>query len=172
MLMCFKLWFWPAAHPLSRADYHGPGSGLDIGLVPQLVWQACLSSHLESHQLTAHHHHTQHYAAGSLPGKRRVLLITCQTIDTSAQTGRREVQAQMLGESYRRPDQILRKDNRAHDYRLCEHAPHISLIRKFNNSLSPSSSDLRAKHSAQTLAGLVTANCVSDPASQSFFSNL
>lgn len=116
--------------------------------------------------------HTQHCAAGSLPGKRRVLLITCQTIDTSAQTGRREVQAQMLGESYRRPDQILRKDNRAHDYRLCEHAPHISLIRKFNNSLSPSSSDLRAKHSAQTLAGLVTANCVSDPASQSFFSNL
>lgn len=39
--------------PALWADYRGPGSGLDIGLVPQLVW---LSSHSGSHTASAHHH--------------------------------------------------------------------------------------------------------------------
>ncbi len=76
--------------PTLEADYHGPGSGPDIGLVPQLVWQACLSSHLGSHQLTAHYH-IEHYAAGSFPGKDCKLLITCLTIDMSTQTYNRKM---------------------------------------------------------------------------------
>ena len=65
--------------PTLEADYHGPGSSPDIGLVLQLVWQAWLSSHLGSHQLTTHHY-IQHYAAESFPGKDCKLLITCLTI--------------------------------------------------------------------------------------------
>lgn len=80
MLMCFKLWLWPAAHPLSRLTIMALAQAHDAGLVPQLVWQACLSSHLESRQLAAHHL-VQHYAAGSFPGKDCELLIACLTID-------------------------------------------------------------------------------------------
>lgn len=75
--------------PTLEADYHGPGSGPNIGLVPQLVWQAWLSSHLGSHQLTAHHH-VQHYAAGSFSGKDCKLLITCLTINKSTCTQTQE----------------------------------------------------------------------------------
>lgn len=71
--------------PTLEADYHGAGSDPDIGLVPQLVWQASLSSHLGSHQLNAHHL-IQHCAAGSFPGKDCKLLITCLTINLSAHT--------------------------------------------------------------------------------------
>lgn len=90
--------------PTLDADYHGPGSDPDAGLVPQLVWQACLSSHLESRQLTAHHL-VQHYAAGSFPGKDCELLIACLTIDTHTYTGKCETQAHMLGKLYQHPEQ-------------------------------------------------------------------
>ena len=70
--------FLASCPPSLEGDYHGPGSGPDIGLIPQLVWQAWLSSHLGSHQLSTHRY-MQHYAAGSFPGRDCKMLITCLT---------------------------------------------------------------------------------------------